>query len=260
VAERISAADLRPYRGGAQIVCIGPVTLLEMIGSREAHAAGRAGWLRAAVLGANDGLVSTASLMVGVAASSASSGAVVTAGIAGVAAGAMAMAAGEYVSVSSQRDVEDADRAREAIEQQLHPETERMELVGIYESRGLPRALAEQVADAFHATDPLEAHLRDELGHSEHSRARPLQAAVASAACFTLGGLVPFLGLLGSDSGLRLALIVVVTVAGLAVAGLLGAHVAGGPKARPTLRVVLGGSAAMAVTAAVGHLAHVSGL
>jgi len=224
------------------------------------HSAGRAGWLRAAVLGANDGLVSTASLMVGVAASSASSGAVVTAGIAGVAAGAMAMAAGEYVSVSSQRDVEEADRAREATEQELHPEAERLELVGIYESRGLPHALAEQVADAFHAVDPLETHLRDELGHSEHSRARPLQAALASASCFTLGGLIPFLGLFGHGSGLRLALIVIVTIVGLAMAGLLGARVAGGRVGRPTLRVVIGGSAAMAVTAAVGHLAHLSGV
>lgn len=236
------------------------MTLLTLLGQREAHAAGRAGWLRAAVLGANDGLVSTASLMVGVAASSASSGVVVTAGIAGVAAGAMAMAAGEYVSVSSQRDVEDADRAREAREQQLHPEAERAELVGIYEGRGLPHALAEQVADAFHAADPLETHLRDELGHNEHTRARPLQAAVASAACFTLGGLVPFLGLLAGDTGQRLALIVTVTMVGLTVAGLLGARVAGGALLRPTLRVVLGGGAAMAVTAMVGHLAHVSGV
>jgi len=236
------------------------VTLLTLVSQRELHSAGRAGWLRAAVLGANDGLVSTASLMVGVAASSASSGTVVTAGIAGVAAGAMAMAAGEYVSVSSQRDVEKADREREAAEQQLHPEAERLELVDIYEERGLPRALAEQVADAFHAVDPLETHLRDELGHSEHSRARPLQAALASATCFTLGGLIPFLGLLGHGSTLRLTMIVVVTIIGLAIAGLLGARVAGGPVARPTLRVVLGGSAAMAVTAVVGHLAHVSGI
>lgn len=244
----------------AHVRWVGIVTLLTPFHQAEVHAAGRAGWLRAAVLGANDGLVSTASLMVGVAASSASSSAVVTAGMAGVAAGAMAMAAGEYVSVSSQRDVEDADRARETIEHTRQPEAERLELVGIYESRGLPRALAEQVADALHAADPLTTHLRDELGHSEHSRARPLQAAVASAACFTLGGLIPFLGLLAHGSGLRLALIVVVTIVGLAVAGVLGARVAGGAVARPTLRVVLGGSAAMAVTAAVGHLAHVSGI
>lgn len=238
----------------------GRVTLLTIFGQRETHAAGRAGWLRAAVLGANDGLVSTASLMVGVAASNAASGVVVTAGIAGVAAGAMAMATGEYVSVSSQRDVEAADREREATEQRMYPEAERLELVGIYESRGLPRPLAEQVADAMHADDPLEAHLREELGHTEHTRARPLQAAVASAACFTIGGLVPFLGLLGHGTTLRLAAIVLVTLLGLAVAGLLGARVAGGRLLVPTLRVLLGGGAAMAVTAAVGRLAHVTGL
>ncbi len=230
------------------------------LGAQELHAVGRAGWLRAAVLGANDGLVSTASLMVGVTAAAASASAVITAGIAGVAAGAMAMAAGEYVSVSSQRDVEVADRAREVVEHSLHPEQERLELVGIYEHRGLPRPLAEQVADAFHAVDPIEAHLRDELGHSEHTRARPMQAAVASAACFTIGGLVPFFGLLGSGRGARLGLIVVVTLLGLVVAGVLGARVAGGAIRRPTLRVVLGGAAAMAITAAVGQLAHLGGI
>lgn len=226
----------------------------------ELHSAGRAGWLRAAVLGANDGLVSTSSLMVGVAASGASGGAVVTAGIAGIAAGAMAMAAGEYVSVSSQRDVEDADRAREEREHALHPEAERRELVGIYEGRGLPHELAEQVADAFHAVDPLGAHLRDELGQFEHNRARPLQAAAASAACFTVGGLIPFIGLVAGSTALRLALIVVATVAGLVVAGVLGARIAGGGLLRPTLRVVVGGSAAMVVTAVVGQLAHLSGV
>jgi len=198
--------------------------------------------------------------MVGVAASGASARSVVTAGVAGVAAGAMAMAAGEYVSVSSQRDVEEADRRREATEQRLYPEAEQRELVGIYQSRGLPAALAEQVAEAFHAGDPLEAHLRDELGHSVHSRARPIQAAIASAACFTLGGLIPFVGLVGAGETLRLVLIVVVTILGLAGAGVLGARVAGGPVTRPALRVIAGGGAAMAVTAAVGHLAHISGI
>lgn len=226
----------------------------------EMHAASRAGWLRAAVLGANDGLVSTASLMVGVAAAAAATSTVVTAGIAGVAAGAMAMAAGEYVSVSSQRDVEDADRTREAAEQAAHPDDERLELVGMYEKRGLPRALAEQVAEAFHARDPLEAHLRDELGHSEHTRARPLQAAVASAACFLSGGMVPFLGLLATTRPTRMALIVVVTLAGLVGTGWLGARIAGGRTLRPTMRVLVGGTAAMAVTAAVGQLAHLSGI
>lgn len=224
----------------------------------ERHAAGRSGWLRAAVLGANDGLVSTASLMVGVAASGSSAGAVVTAGIAGVAAGSLAMAAGEYVSVSSQSDVEAADRARETAEHAADPAAERRELVGIYVDRGVPVALAEQVVDALHEGDPVGAHLRDELGHSEHSTARPLQAALASAASFVAGGLVPFLGLLGGSS--RVPLIVVVTLLGLAVAGVLGARTAGVPALRPTLRVVLGGSAAMLVTAVVGSLADVSGV
>ena len=130
----------------------------------EVHAAGRSGWLRAAVLGSNDGLVSTASLMLGVAASGASTSTIATAGIAGLVAGAMSMAAGEYVSVSSQRDVEAADQALEIAEHACQPERERLELVGIYERRGLDRALAEQVADAMHRHDPIEAHLRDELG------------------------------------------------------------------------------------------------
>ena len=150
----------------------------------ERHTASRAGWLRAAVLGANDGLVSTASLMVGIAASGASTGAVLTAGLAGLAAGSMAMAAGEYVSVSSQVDVEKADRAKEERELATDPENELRELVGIYESRGLPTALAQQVAEALHESGPLEAHLRDELGHSEALAARPLQASVASAVSF----------------------------------------------------------------------------
>lgn len=235
------------------------VTLLSLLSHAEVHAAGRAGWLRAAVLGSNDGLVSTASLMVGVAASNAGGSAVVTAGIAGVAAGAMAMAAGEYVSVSAQADVEAADLKREIVEQARDPEGERLELVGIYERRGLPQVLAEQVVDALHAGDPIAAHMRDELGHTEHTRARPLQAAVASAACFTVGGLVPFLGLLAHGTAARLLLIAVVTVLGLTLAGTLGALIAGGVVLRPTLRVVLGGTLAMAVTAGVGQLVHLSG-
>jgi VIT1/CCC1 family predicted Fe2+/Mn2+ transporter len=225
----------------------------------ETHLSHRSNWLRAAVLGANDGLVSTSSLMVGVATSGAATSAVVTAGIAGLAAGAMAMAAGEFVSVSAQADVESADRAKEKAELAADPESELEELTIIYEGRGLPRELAEQVAVALHDSDALEAHLRDELGHSEHSKARPLQAAFASAVSFVIGGLVPFLALLAPESG-RLAAIVVVTILGLAVAGLLGAGAAGTTLLRPTLRVVLGGAAAMAVTALIGRLAGVAGI
>jgi vacuolar iron transporter family protein len=226
----------------------------------ERHATARSGWLRAAVLGANDGLVSTASLMVGVAASGAASGVIVTAGLAGVAAGSMAMAAGEYVSVSSQVDVERADRAVEARELAEDPEGELAELTAIYRARGVPSALARQVAVALHETDPLQAHLRDELGHHESNAARPAQASLASAGCFLAGGLVPFLGLLAPTSATRLAAIVVVTLAGLLIAGILGAKAAGAGIARPALRVLVGGALAMAVTAAVGQLAHVSGV
>ena len=149
------------------------MSLFELVNPHaEAHRGARAGWLRAAVLGANDGLVSTASLMVGIAASGASTSTVLTAGLAGLTAGSMAMAAGEYVSVSSQVDVEKADRAMEERELATDPEDEIRELVGIYESRGLPAVLARQVAEALHESGPLEAHLRDELGHSDTTAAR----------------------------------------------------------------------------------------
>ena len=231
-----------------------------LAGHSEGHNTGRAGWLRAAVLGANDGLVSTSSLLVGVAASGASTGAVLTAGIAGLAAGSMAMAAGEYVSVSSQSDVEDADRQTEMAELAADPEGELEELTQIYQTRGVPRELAEAVAVALHAQDPLQAHLRDELGHHEATKARPRQAAGASATSFAVGGLIPFLGMLATDQATRLFAIVAVTILGLGLAGVLGARAAGTTLLRPTLRVLIGGSAAMLVTAAIGRLAHVSGL
>jgi len=228
----------------------------------EGHLGHRAGWLRAAVLGANDGLVSTSSLMVGVAtASSVQHGAVLTAGLAGLAAGAMAMAAGEWVSVSSQGDVERADLEREQQELVDNPDAELEELAQIYQARGLPRRLAEQVAVELSRKDALAAHARDELGLSEIHHARPGQAALASAASFLAGGLVPFLGMLGSATGAaRILAIVAVTLLGLAVAGVLGARAAGTSLTRPALRVVLGGAAAMAVTAAVGQLAGVAGV
>lgn len=226
----------------------------------ERHAGSRAGWLRAAVLGANDGLVSTASLMVGVAASGAANGVIVTAGLAGVAAGSMAMAAGEYVSVSSQVDVEHADRAMEARELAENPEAELDELTGIYVARGVDADLARRFATALHENDPLQAHLRDELGHSAASAARPVQASAASAISFLVGGLVPFLGLLAPTPSTRLWLIVAVTLCGLGTAGVLGAKAAGVAVRRPAMRVLIGGALAMAVTAAVGQLAHVSGL
>ena len=240
--------------------CNGCVAVSMTARSPERHAAGRAGWLRAAVLGANDGLVSTASLMLGVASSGATTSAIATAGIAGVAAGSMAMAVGELVSVSSQRDVEVADRRREEAEHAADPAHERRELIEIYRGRGLDSALAEQVVDALHAADPVGTHLRDELGHTPHGRARPVQAAAASASSFLVGGLIPFLALWGPSGGRLAALIVVVTVLGLAAAGALAARVAGQPLLRPTVRVVLGGCTAMAITALVGGLAHASGV
>jgi len=228
----------------------------------EGHLGHRAGWLRAAVLGANDGLVSTSSLMVGVAtASNAAGGAVLTAGLAGLAAGAMAMAAGEWVSVSSQGDVERADLERERVEQERDPAGELEELTGIYQERGLSRPLAEQVARELHKGDPLAVHARDELGQHPSTHARPAQAAIASATSFMIGGLIPFLGMLGAFSGTaRILLIVAVTIIGLCAAGLLGARAAGAGLLRPTLRVLGGGTAAMAVTALVGHLAGVAGV
>ncbi|HUO38936.1 MAG TPA: VIT1/CCC1 transporter family protein [Mycobacterium sp.] len=237
------------------------MSFFEMVNPHaEIHRGEHAGWLRAAVLGANDGLVSTASLMVGVASSGAAAAAVLTAGIAGLAAGSMAMAAGEYVSVSSQVDVQRADRAKEQRELATNPQAELAELAGIYRDRGLPDDLARQVAQALHDADPLASHLRDELGHSQITAARPLQAAAASAASFFIGGLLPLLGLAAPTPTTKLGLIVVVTLIGLAIAGILGAWIAGTALARPALRVVLGGGLAMLVTALVGQLVHVAGM
>lgn len=166
------------------------------------------------------------------------------------------MAAGEYVSVSSQVDVERGDRIKEQRELAAEVEAELAELAGIYRKRGMPDALASQVAQALHDADPLAAHLRDELGHTEITAARPLQAAAASAASFFVGGLVPLLGLLAPTATTKLWLIVV----GLAVAGVLGAWIAGTALARPALRVVLGGGLAMLVTAIVGQLVSIAGI
>lgn len=234
--------------------------LPEVIARNIHHRTHRTGWLRAAVLGANDGLVSTSSLMIGVAVSGVSTGIVITAGLAGLTAGAMAMAAGEYVSVSSQSDIEKADEQLEAEHQRLDPEGELDELTEIYEERGLPYELARQVAEKMHEKDALAAHLRDELGQYNHTRARPVQAASASAISFLTGGLIPFLGMLANSSQSRIFAMVAVTVIGLALAGLLGARAAGTRLLPPTLRVMLGGSAAMAATALIGHLAHVRGI
>lgn len=222
----------------------------------ERHFTERSGWLRAAVLGADDGLVSVSSIVIGLAASGASAGLVVAGGIAGLVAGAMSMAAGEYVSVSAQHDVEEADRAVERRELEANPAGELEELAAIYRGRGVPRDLAQQVAEALHAADPLEAHLRDEIGVQTATAARPGQAAGVSALSFFLGGIIPFLGLLIPGALARVVAIVVVTLGGLAISGLVSARLSGTPFGRPMLRLVIGGGLAMLTTGLVGRLVH----
>lgn len=225
----------------------------------ERHRAHRAGWLRAAVLGADDGIVSTASLMLGVTAAHASRSAILTAGMAGLAAGAMAMAAGEFVSVASQRDTEHADLSRERQELASVPGEELDELTGLYVARGVDPALARSVAEQLTAADALGAHARDELGLAETTRARPGQAAAASAAAFALGAVLPLLALLVAPATGRGWVIVAVALVSLGVLGRLGAAAGGARWLRPTLRIVVGGALAMAVTAAVGYLTHRAG-
>lgn len=220
----------------------------------ERHAAERIGWLRAAVLGANDGIVSTASLVIGVTAAHAARGEVMVAGVAGLVAGAMSMAAGEYVSVSSQADTERADLARERRELATAPEFERQELAAIYEKRGLEPALALQVADQLMARDALGAHARDELGLTEVHAARPLQAALASASTFAVGAALPLLLTYFSPLAHTLPAVAVGSLIFLASLGGLAARVGGARVALGAGRVALWGALAMAATAAVGAL------
>ncbi len=221
---------------------------------QERHRTSTIGWLRAAVLGANDGLISTSSLIVGVAAAEVTRDPIVLAGCAGLAAGALSMAAGEFVSVSSQADTEQADLARERRELDASPEAERAELAAIYEARGVASDLAQEVARQLMAKDALAAHARDELGLSELTRARPMQAALASAVAFGFGALLPlvlawlvplpWVTLIVGSSSLVL----------LAFLGALAAHLGGASLGRGALRVAFWGAAAMATTALVGHL------
>ena len=220
----------------------------------ERHAIQRIGWLRAAVLGANDGIVSTASLIVGVAAASATKSPVLVAGFAGLVAGAMSMAAGEYVSVSSQSDSETADLARERTELAADRGEEEDELVGIYVDRGLEPGLARQVAQALMAKDALAAHARDELGISEHTTARPIQAALTSAATFATGAALPMLMVVISPVRLLVPLVTAASILFLAVLGAVGARAGGAGIWKPTLRVTFWGAFAMGLTAAVGRL------
>jgi VIT1/CCC1 family predicted Fe2+/Mn2+ transporter len=225
---------------------------------RERHWSHREGWLRAAVLGSDDAIVSTASLMIGVAASASSKTATLVAGVAGLVAGAMSMAVGEYVSVSSQRDTEKADIAVEKRELAEDPEAELKELAGIYAKRGLDGELAMKVAQQLSAHDQLGAHLRDELQIDRDALARPLQAAWISAASFSLFAAIPIVALLLAPAVVRLPVIAAVSLACLAGLGAIGAHLGGAPRGRAALRVALGGSLAMAVTAAIGRLLGVS--
>lgn len=220
----------------------------------EKHLVSRIGWLRAAVLGANDGLVSTASLVVGVAAASAAKGDILIAGMAGLVAGAMSMAAGEYISVSSQHDTEQADLARERKELKEAPEHELTELAGIYVQRGLTPDLAKQVAVQLTAKDALGAHARDELGITEHTTARPIQAALTSALTFTVGAALPMLVVFLSPLAYLVPAVSIASLLFLALLGAIGAKAGGADVIRATLRVAFWGALALLVTAVIGKM------
>jgi VIT1/CCC1 family predicted Fe2+/Mn2+ transporter len=221
---------------------------------RERHRTERVGWLRAAVLGANDGIVSTASLVVGVAAAHSATSDVLVAGVAGLVAGAMSMAAGEYVSVSSQADTERADLERERKELAADVESERNELAAIYARRGVQPTLATQVAEQLMAHDALSAHARDELGISDMSTARPIQAALASAGTFAVGAALPLLTVLLTPATSLIPVVVATSILFLALLGGFGAHVGGAPMMKAAFRVTFWGVLAMALTAGVGAL------
>ena len=224
----------------------------------EGHKSGRIGWLRAAVLGANDGIISVASLVVGVASSGAVKSTVLLTGVAGTVAGAISMAAGEYVSVQSQADTEHADLAKEKRELAEDPESELFELTGIYVRRGLQPELAHQVAAQLTAHDALGSHARDELGITDTLRARPVQAALASAAAFAVGSLLPLAAVLLSPPSRIEAITIAATLLGLGVSGALAAWAGGAAPARGAGRVVFWGALAMAAASMIGRLFHVS--
>jgi VIT1/CCC1 family predicted Fe2+/Mn2+ transporter len=218
----------------------------------EGHFSHRVGWLRAMVLGANDGIISTAALLVGVAAADSTRDALLTAGIAGLVAGAVSMALGEYVSVSSQRDTERSDIAKETWELAHQADHELEELTAIYQSKGLERELAHEVAVQLTEHDALATHLRDELGISQDDLAKPLQAAWSSAAAFSIGAAVPLGAAVLAGTSVRIAVIIAVTLAALVVLGYVGARAGGASIIRSITRVVIGGTAAMAITMLVG--------
>lgn len=235
------------------------MVIKDQINGSEGHRAHKAGWLRAAVLGANDGLVATSSLMIGVAAAG-KHDFLLTAGLAGIAAGAMSMAVGEYVSVRSQTDIENADRKMEIDQLAADPQGELIELAEIYQKRGLTKELSLEVAKQMHDFDALESHLRDELGQFEHTKARPVQAAIASAISYTLGSSLPFMGALATTHGEQVASIVIFTLGGLILSGVISARTAGSNIWSTTARILIGGSLGMAITAGIGSLVHLSGI
>ena len=234
--------------------------MMSRIRHHERHRTAHIGWLRAAVLGANDGLISTASLIVGVAASGTGRPAILIAGVAGLVAGAMSMAAGEYVSVSSQADTESADLERERHELATIPDAEKEELVGIYTARGLDPALARQVADQLMERDALAAHARDELGLSPATAARPIQAALASAAAFAVGATLPVAVAAIAPTAWLARIVTASALVMLIVLGAVAARVGGAAMARGAVRVAFWGALAMAASAGVGRLfgTHVS--
>ena len=232
------------------------MSLEEVYKRNEHHRASKSGWLRAAVLGANDGLVSNASLLIGVAAAGRSSFLAV-AGVAGIAAGSMAMAVGEYISVRSQADIEASDRAMEMAHLAADPAGELEELTQIYQERGLPRELAETVAATLTEKGALEAHLRDELGQHESNMAQPLAAALASMISFALGAGIPLIGALIGGTSTKVMLIILFTLGGLLSTGVISSRLTGAPAIRASLRVLIGGSLGMAITAGIGALAHI---
>ncbi len=222
----------------------------------ENHRSGRAGWLRAAVLGANDGILSVAGLVVGVAASGATHSAVLASGIAGVVAGAVSMAAGEYVSVQSQADTEHADIAKETRELAENPDSELIELSHIYVKRGLQPELAREVAAQLTAHDAIGSHARDELGITDTLRARPVQAALSSAAAFTTGSMLPIAAVFFSPPTQVQPVTIATTLIALAISGALAARTGGAPIVRGAMRVLFWGALAMVAAALVGHLFH----
>jgi len=225
----------------------------------ESHFVSRIGWMRAAVLGANDGIVSTASLVVGVAAAGASKSSILVTGLAGLVAGAMSMAAGEYVSVSSQSDTETADLAKEKRELETDPEHEVQELTSIYVDRGLSPELARQVAEQLMSKDALGAHARDELGISDITTAQPVQAALTSAATFAVGAVLPLLAVVAAPSDSIVPVVSIAALVFLAALGAAGAQAGGASLLKPVLRVVFWGAIALAVTASVGAMFGATG-